>query len=330
MPSSIIKVFRRALHGVLFGASLGSLAVLCNIVQVVTLLLYPFNRKLVGQINALICDAIWRTINVAMERRNGARITFSGDHAVVPMNKQPVLGTVDPTLPPTESAIVICNHLCAIDWAVINTLAIRRGMLAHGKYFIKSSMKYLPLFGPGMLLAGFPFLSRNWASDQHKIDAIFKTLREDRLPCWLISFLEGTRLTPKKLAESQAFCQQNGRPVLQNVMYPRKKGLVATLSALRDSHVHYVYDMTIAYRYRPTGAVNEVFPNVATIHTDYLGDDWDFHLHVDRIPIADIPEDPAVVEQWIEDRWVKKDQLIAQWKAAWPGTTSKMAIPAKL
>ncbi|ORZ33930.1 acyltransferase-domain-containing protein [Catenaria anguillulae PL171] len=318
LVSSTAKYARRLLHVVLYGTAMGTIALTSNVVQVVTLLLYPFSRRAVARINAKICEVIWRTIDFAMERHNKAQITFSGDITSIPVNEQPVLLSPNPKLNAIESAIVISNHCAAMDWALINAVAMRRGMLAHCKYFVKASMQWVPFFGPGMRLAGFPYLSRNWAADNKKIEAVFHVLKSDKLPCWLISFLEGTRITPKKLAESQAFSRSKNLPVFENVMYPRKKGFVATLQALRDSHVRYVYDVTLAYLHVPSGQVNAQYPDLLVIHTDDLSKEWAFHVHVDRIAIEDIPVEDEAVGKWIEERWKVKDQRLAAYKANWP------------
>jgi 1-acyl-sn-glycerol-3-phosphate acyltransferase len=54
-----------------------------------------------------------------------------------------------------------------------------------------------------MWVLDFPFLHRNWADDVNQINKTFNALRSRNLPFWLISHLEGTRITPKKLKESQ-------------------------------------------------------------------------------------------------------------------------------
>lgn len=322
------------LKGLFFGSSLFSMAIICNLIQVSTLLVYPYNRRWVSAINAGFCEAIWMVIDFAIEKVNRATFTYSGHHMEIPVNKQPILSSFNPSLPKTESALVICNHLCTVDWALINGLALRYNMLAHCKYFLKKSLEWVPLFGLGMKLAGFPFLSRNWAEDQHAIESVFRTLREDQLPCWLISFLEGTRLTPDKLEDSKNFCKSKGYPVLENVLYPRKKGFIATARALQNSHVSYIYDLTIAYYHVPTGTMNVYFPSILDLHCTNLRNVWQFHVHVDRIPLSSVhPDNEEDMEQWIEDRWKAKDELLAQWKSEWPkigvnGTSSNAYFTA--
>ncbi|KAJ1502500.1 hypothetical protein HMI54_008952 [Coelomomyces lativittatus] len=328
--SSVFDRISYFFKGFIFGTSLFSMALVFNIIQISTLLIYPFNRRWVLGLNASFCGAIWHVIGFAIEKVNRAQITYSGSFDAIPLNKQPIFRHNDPSLPKTESALVICNHLCLVDWSLINGLAMRYNMLSHCKYFLKKSLEWVPLFGLGMKLAGFPFLSRNWVSDQRSMESVFSTLREEELPCWLILFLEGTRLTPEKLQESQIFCKSKDYPIFENVLYPRKKGFIATARALQNTHVKYIYDLTIAYYHIPTGSMNSVFPSILDLNCKALDSNWKFHVHVERIPLTSISlENTEVVEQWIEDRWKAKDLLLSQWKLQFPkvGVNGVSALP---
>jgi len=42
-------------------------------------------------------------------------------------------------------------------------------------------------------------LARNWAKDQRKFSAAFDIFRNGQLPVYLVSFLEGTRISPDKV-----------------------------------------------------------------------------------------------------------------------------------
>ena len=48
---------------------------------------------------------------------------------------------------------------------------------------------------------GMIFLKRDWTSDKNKIEDIFRALKTTRIPVWIVSYLEGTRITKKKLAD---------------------------------------------------------------------------------------------------------------------------------
>ena len=92
-----------------------------------------------------------------------------------------------------------------------------------------------------MWIMGMLFINRNWQQDQIKIDKMFARILDLQAPVWVASFLEGSRLTPSKLAASQKFMLGRGLPLLSNVMMPRTKGFIACVNKFRGTHVKCVY-----------------------------------------------------------------------------------------
>jgi len=136
-------------------------------------------------------DHLWGLIMKTTEFWGHAKLKVSGDK-----------------LPVRETAIVISNHRWFADWLSILLVAMRKGRMGCAKFFTKASIRYIPGFGWGMWCLDFPFLSRNWADDMKQIYRTFHGLRTRKLPFWLISHLEGTRINPKKLKESQDFAKK--------------------------------------------------------------------------------------------------------------------------
>lgn len=67
---------------------------------------------------------------------------------------------------------------------------------------------YFP-WGPAMALVENIFIGRRWVEDDAKIASAFACLYEHPMvPVWLVSFLEGGRLTPKRLHESKGFAKK--------------------------------------------------------------------------------------------------------------------------
>ncbi|RUP51307.1 acyltransferase-domain-containing protein [Jimgerdemannia flammicorona] len=236
-----------------------------------------------------------------MQKHHQAHITFSGDE-----------------IPEEESAIVMANHRSWTDFYMIHSVAIRKKMLSNCKYFVKDSLKFLPFFGWGMWLMGMIFVKRNWVKDQAKINQMFATINEFKSPVWIISFVEGTRFTPQKLVDSQLFSQERGLPVMKNLLVPRTKGFVACVQKLRNSHVHYVYDLTIAYNHRLEGLRGfGIPPDMLRVHAGRLSPEYDFHIHVRRYPIAELPEEDEALAEWVHDRYVEKDRILERLKDKW-------------
>ncbi|KAF7724798.1 hypothetical protein EC973_000755 [Apophysomyces ossiformis] len=199
---------------------------------------------------------------------------------------------------------------------MLHSVAIRRQMLQHCKYFVKDSLKWLPFFGWGMWLAGFIFVRRNWMQDQNKIHSTFETIKKLNSPAWIITYVEGSRFTPAKLAEGQAFSRERGYPIMQNVLVPRTKGFVTCIKEFRNSHIKYLYDFTIAYRHRSTNTFQEA-PNMIRVHTRALSPEYDFHIDVKRFAIEDLPTDDEELALWLRNRYVEKDRLLGKLRENW-------------
>ena len=105
-------------------------------------------------------------------------------------------------LPTDENVLVVSNHQQMPDITTIMTLARSKGRLGDLKFFVKHALKWVPGVGWGMQFINCPFLKRDWSADRDKIDATFATLVNERIPMWLVSFVEGTRATEAKIKAS--------------------------------------------------------------------------------------------------------------------------------
>ncbi|TPX49201.1 1-acylglycerol-3-phosphate O-acyltransferase [Synchytrium endobioticum] len=272
--------------------------IVLNLMQFLSLLFRPFAPKGAALFNCFCAGAVWFYLQSVFERLDDAKITFSGDQ-----------------LPDMENCLIISNHVGFSDFFLIHAVAIRRRMVSNCKYFAKDSLKWIPFFGWGMWLMGMPFMKRNWASDASRIEKVFSTIKDLKLPVWLISYLEGTRYTEAKAAESKAFAKEKGLPQLEKVLLPRTKGFVATVSAFRHSHVKYVYDFTIVYKHVEKGL--QVSPSLPRIFTGALSKEYKFHVHVKKYAIASLPTDPEKLSQWAVERYEEKDALLQKMQVSW-------------
>jgi len=159
------------------------------------------------------------------------------------------------------------------------------------------------------------FVKRNWLQDKASLEAVFKRVKTERPPIWLVSFIEGTRITKKNHKESIAFAKSRNLPILNNLLLPRMKGFCATVQQLRDTHVKNVYDLTLAYKNHVKGTL--VAPNIVRAHS-YALDDFQFHIHVRKFSISQLPEDEQELSKWMYDFYVKKDAYLEGLKTKWP------------
>jgi len=207
---------------------------------------------------------------------------------------------------------------------MIQAVAKRRGMISRLRYLAKESLGYIPLFGWALILSGMIMVKRNWLRDQAELTKTFGQMKKDRFPIWLTTFVEGTRMSPKKLAESRKFCQERGKPVLSHCLCPRVKGFQACVQQLRDSHVKAIYDYTIAYSHNSEIQKSPLMSEILFGNPCLT---WKFHIHTRRYPMESLPLTDKGLEQWLSERWVEKDGILDDLKENW--TNAKSIGPLK-
>lgn len=271
------------------------LALMYGIVGVTLMIIsYPLifvNEPFVLRWYGYIAGFIWYHLQIMYERFSGLRVTISGLNDI----------------PYGENSYLISNHVCFADWACINALAMRKGMLPFCKYFCKDSIKYIPVFGWGIKIMGMVMLKRDWTKDRAKFQALFSLFNGGKLPVYLVSYPEGSRVAPHKLVRSQEYARENKLPVLENILLPRSKGFIATMLGLRGSDVHVLYDMTVVYYHEDRG-LNKTWP-FWNMFTGRL-DGYHLHIHLERIPFDRMPASEDELKAWIFTQFKLKDGLV--------------------
>jgi 1-acyl-sn-glycerol-3-phosphate acyltransferase len=266
-----------------------------NAAQTASLLIKPFSSKTFRRFNRWCANTWWSWCVSFAEQFNGTRIVVSGED-----------------LPTDENALVVSNHQQMPDITTIMALARSKGRLGDLKFFVKHAIKWVPGVGWGMQFINCPFLRRDWSSDREKINATFETLVNERIPMWLVSFVEGTRSTEAKIRTSAEWALERGIESTRHVLIPRTKGFVASVEGLGD-HLHAVYDVTIGY-----------VEGVPTLWQFITGRVEKIHIHVRRFPADDLPKIEAELKQWLLDRFYEKDALLDEYyrTGSFPGETA--------
>jgi 1-acyl-sn-glycerol-3-phosphate acyltransferase len=277
-----IPFFFRPFTGFIITTLLTSSVIFINGLQTASLVVLLVSRKAFRSFNRFCADTWWSACVFTIQKLNGTRLVLSGDE-----------------LPRLENAIVISNHQKMVDILVVMTVAKPKGRLGDLKWFVKDIIKYFPGIGWGMLFLDCLYVKRNWDADKDHIQATFSKFLKYKIPIWLISFVEGTRVTPTKLEKSHQFARQRGLPEFKNLLLPRTKGFAASVLGLSE-HVDAVYDFTIGY----PGSVPSLWKVLS-------GNVERFHVHVRRYPISEIKK-TADLSKWLTDRFVEKDQLLTR------------------
>lgn len=266
--------------------------IVINLTQTLSLVIKPFSASVFRRVNRWCASTWWGGCVVFAERFNGQEIIISGEE-----------------LPTDENVLVLSNHQQMPDITTIMSMARSMGRLGDLKFFVKHAIKWVPGIGWGMQFLNCPFLKRNWSADREKIDATFATLVDERIPMWLVSFVEGTRATEAKIRASTEWAVEHGIEPTRNVLIPRTKGFVASVEGLGD-HLDAVYDFTIGY-----------VDGVPTLWQHITGQVKKIHVHVRRLPADELPKIEAELKQWLMDRFYEKDALLEEYydTGAFPG-----------
>lgn len=51
-----------------------------------------------------------------------------------------------------------------------------------------------------------------------------------------------------------------------------------------------------------------------TLSTPHLGLHYQFHVHVDRYALDELPHGEQELAQWLEDRWIAKGDRLEKWR----------------
>lgn len=253
---------------------------LTNLAQMASLVLYLFSPKFAQQVACVLAEFWWNLVMVAF-RFQGGRLIITGD-----------------PVPATENAILIPNHQGNMDTFYLFYLSSTVGRMKDTKWFSKEILRYLPGIGWGLWMMGCIFVKRNWADDQKVMDQAFRRYTSERIPIWLVTFLEGTRKTPAKLRASQEYASKIGAVPLNHVLMPRTKGFVATVHGLRG-HMDAVYDVTFGYEGPVPGFKEVIFGRLRPLH-----------VHFRRFAMNDVPKDSKALADWVMERFREKDRIL--------------------
>lgn len=273
-PAAVGRTLRGALVALyLFGSLL-----LINVLQTASLVLRPFSRAAFRRVNRWFADRFWAWCAWTTLSVHHTRAVMSGDE-----------------VPRHENALVIVNHQTMTDVQALFLLARRAQRLGDLKWFVKDSLKYAPGFGWGMTFLDCLFVKRDWTADRARIERVFRRVVSGRVPLWLISFSEGTRMSPANLAASRRYAAEHELVPPRHVLLPRAKGFVASVTGLQG-HLAAVYDVTIGY-----------VDGLPSLWQWAKGEMREVHLHVRRFAVAELPTAPEGLGAWLHERFEEKD-----------------------
>ncbi|XP_043474083.1 lysocardiolipin acyltransferase 1-like [Leptopilina heterotoma] len=233
----------------------------------------------------------WELYPAALMELLGMKIVVSGDH-----------------ISPDDSAILVMNHRTRVDWNFLWG-AMYQACLPHIaahklKFILKDPIRHIP--GPGwiMQMNSFLYITRRWEVDQGRLSRSLDYLIDLRRRTQLLIFPEGTDLTRSSREKSDKYAAEHGLPTYNYTLHPKTTGFTYLARHLQKSnYLDSVYDLTIGYPDRiPQSEIDLV--------TGKMPDE--IHFHVKRIDISDLPENEVHLRNWLEKRWLLKEEILKQ------------------
>lgn len=210
--------------------------------------------------------------------------------------------------------LMMCNHQSWVDTTVNQYFGLTRMPLT--RFFTKWELIFIPFVGQAFKILGFPMMKRH-SKEQiaNNPELKHRDMEEARKSCeqllsqpfTLLNYLEGTRFTAEKHAQQQS--------TFTNLLKPKAGGLALALNILGDQ-IDALVDMTIVY---PDGV-----PGYGEF---WLGEVPRIAVNLRKIDIpawvagGNYEEDAEFREkfqQWVDQIWTDKDQLISEMKAKYP------------
>jgi 1-acyl-sn-glycerol-3-phosphate acyltransferase len=204
-----------------------------------------------------------------------------------------------------EWYLVVSNHQSWVDILALQRVFNRE--IPFLKFFLKKELIWVPFLGLAWWALDFPFMRRYSKSFLAKnphlkgkdLETTKKACEKFRFkPVSIMNFIEGTRVTDRKLANSP----------YQHLIAPKAGGIAFVLSAM-GTHLTKMIDVTIYY------------PQGIPTYWDFVrGKVKEIKIHIDTMPISEIfdsgafsnetlsdPKKRAVFQQWLNARWEAKD-----------------------
>ncbi|KAF9243936.1 acyltransferase-domain-containing protein [Melanogaster broomeanus] len=244
-----------------------------------------------------------------------------------------------------SKSVVISNHQVYSDWWYAWCLTYFAGTQKDVFIVLKKSLKWVPVFGPGMQMYRFIFLARSWAADRlqlaKQLSKLGKKAEEEDKPFTLLLFPEGTLVSKDTRPISRKYAEKMGVPDLSNVLLPRSTGLHYSLRSLAPRlPTLKMLDLTIIYPGIPPKGYGQSYYTLRSIFCDRIPPPV-VHIHLRTfdvakdVPIGDISEsDPGVIpngtggagavevdfseyektifDMWLRRLWTEKDEYITK------------------
>jgi len=220
-----------------------------------------------------------------------------------------VEGLENPEISNNKSYLIISNHQSWADIYVIQSILNRK--VPFIRFFIKNSLKWIPILGQAWVGLDFPFVRRSKREDiQKNPELANRDLQNVRdvcskfrgIPFCILNFVEGHRRTPERMKK---ILKKNP---YQYLLRAHSGGISVVATELKDE-LHGIIDLTLIYP-----------DDKSTFYDLMKGDVRAIKVKIEFIPITDVPveDNPQYaamskkMKRWIDERWEQKDKTLRE------------------
>lgn len=208
--------------------------------------------------------------------------------------------------------LVSCNHQSWSDILILQNMFNRKIPML--KFFLKQELIWVPLMGVAWWALDFPFMKRYSKEFLKKhpelkgkdLETTKKACEKFKeIPVSVMNFLEGTRYTKQKHDDQQS--------PFQYLLKPKSGGIAFVLSAM-GGQLRSMLDVTIVYHDEHIGFWDLLSGRTQRVSVQILEREIPAHFAA-----GDYENDPqyrAELQDWVNQIWAEKDQLIASMQNA--------------
>ncbi len=219
-----------------------------------------------------------------------------------------IKGLDHPEISRDKSYLIVSNHQSWADIYVIQSVLNRK--VPFIRFFIKSTLKWVPILGQAWVALDFPFVRRSKKADLIKNPELanrdLQNVREvckkyKNRPFCILNFVEGHRRTPERMKK---IFKKNPYKFL---LRAHSGGISVVATELRDQ-LHGFLDLTLIYPDDKSNFLDLMKGNVRAIQVVVE------FIPITGVPIEENPEYAAMskkMKRWIDERWQKKDERLA-------------------
>ncbi|MDF3818938.1 acetyltransferase [Leptospira sp. 96542] len=209
------------------------------------------------------------------------------------------------------SYLIISNHQSWSDIYIIQSILNRK--IPFIRFFIKDSLKYVPILGQAWSALDFPFVKRSKKEELKKNPELAnRDLENVRSVCRkyigkpfsILNFLEGHRRTPERI---QKLIKKNP---YKHLLRPHSGGISVVTTALHKELDGFI-DLTIVYPKENSSFLELMSGKIRKLKV-YL-----HYIPIDSVPFEQSEQFAPMsknMKRWVDERWKFKDSILEQEK----------------